>query len=740
MSSTPIKVALLGAGYIAKWHANALRRVKGVEVTAVCDVSGEAALQLANEYGVKNAHTSLEEMLAAGDVDCIHVLTPPQTHVDVTRQILEAGCAAFVEKPFTLSADDCRSLGDLAHQKNVALGVNHNFLMLPSYDRLKRDLDTGVIGAVDSLEANWQFPLAPLRSGPFGLWMLRRSENILFELGPHLFAFIADIFGDLDNVDVSLRHPIDIPGGVRHYQTWRISGEARGAAITINLSLIEGHDNRSVRLRGLGGLATYDFAQDTYCLERAGFQDIIIGPFAAQFSLAAQALRSGTINAARQFSSLNELSPYGLSITKAVENFYAAMQAGKPVDRRLSPDLATTTTALIEKALEKARPQLEAPVVRKPLSPAKPENGKIALVIGGTGFIGRALVTSLADEGYAVRVFSRGSGGGLEREDGRVSVVTGSLKSEDALVAAMDGIDTVFHLAKATESTWQGYVENDVNVTRRIGEVCLKAGVSRLVYTGTIDSYDASQADRPITEETPFDHDLERRNLYARSKAACEAALKQLEAEKGLPLTIVRPGIVIGKGGPLQHWGIAMWRGATACKLWGGGRNIMPFVLVDDVADGLVLAAGAKDADVHGKSFNLIGDPMLSARDYFAEIGVANGVAMRARPTPIWTYFSVDVVKYWAKRVLAKRKGLTKPSFRDWKSRAQLSPFQNDASKSILGWRPEADRQRFIQRGIVEAALFGIAPKSDSASQHKDTVQDIDEAPTSAHQQFKESA
>lgn len=740
MSSQPIKVALLGAGYIAKWHADALRRTKGVEITAVCDLSGEAALQLASGYGVKNAHTSLDELLASGEADCIHVLTPPQTHAEATRQILEAGCAAFVEKPFALSADDCRSLGELAKSKGVALGVNHNFLMLPSYDHLKRDIEAGVIGPIDSIEINWQFPLPPLRSGPFGLWMLRRPDNILFELGPHLFAFVADIFGGLDDIDISLRHPVTIAGGVRHYQTWRISGEADGAAVTINLSLIEGHDNRSVRLRGLGGLATYDFAQDTYLLERAGFQDIIIGPMAAQLSIAGQALRSGAVNAARQLSSLNELSPYGLSITKAVGNFYGAMQAGKPVDHRLSAELASCTTALIEKSLNKARPELDAPVAPEPSATAKPANGKAALVIGGTGFIGRALVTALADEGYAVRVFSRGSGGGLEREDGRVSVATGSLKSEETLVGAMNGVDTVFHLAKATENSWQGYLENDVNVTRRIGDACLKAGVSRLVYTGTIDSYDASQADRPISEATSFDHDLERRNLYARSKAACEGVLKTLEREQGLPLTIVRPGIVIGKGGPLQHWGIAMWRGATTCKLWGDGRNIMPFVLVDDVADGLVLAATATDDVALGKSYNLIGDPMLSGRDYFAEVGKANNVAMRARPTPIWTYFVVDLAKYWAKRLLAKRKGLTKPSFRDWKSRAQLSPFKNETAKADLGWRPEADRQRFIQRGVADANLFGIVSDDASANAKVDVQKGDPAKEPDTQQEFKESA
>lgn len=705
MTKPPIKVALLGAGYIASWHGDAIKRVPGAEVSAVCDLSRGAAETLAAKYSGAKVFTSLEEMLDAGVADSVHVLTPPHNHTDAAEKIINAGLAAFVEKPFALSTDDCQRLDALAKQKNTTLGVNHNFLMLPSYDRFKADITSGVIGPIDTLEANWQFPLAPLRSGPFNLWMLRKPENLLFELGVHLFAFLADLFGEVDDIDVDLRNPIAIPGGITHFQSWRINARAGGASITLNLSLVEGHDNRSLRVRGLGALAQYDFAEDTYRCERASMADIVAGPFLRQLSTAGQALGAGVTNATRQLKSLNGLAPYGLSMQRAIDRFYEALTSDRPVDPRISAGLAGKATAMIETALEKARPQFIEPQSSIGDTAAS-TNGKTMLVIGGTGFIGRALSHALADKGYDVRVFSRGRGAGLERDDGRISVVTGSLKSDEDLQGAMTGVDGVFHLAKATETSWQGYLENDVGVTKRIGEACIAAGVKRLVYTGTIDSYDASQPDGPITEDTPFDHDLERRNLYARSKAACEDALKELAQTNGLPLVIARPGIVIGAGGPLQHWGIAMWRGATTCKIWGDGQNMMPFVLVDDVADGLVLSMETEG--VEGRSFNLIGDPMISARDYFNAIEEAYGVAMRARATPIWTYYSVDVVKYWLKRILAKRTGLTRPSFRDWQSRAQLSPYRNEFAKATLGWAPEASRDAFIKRGVSDANLFGV--------------------------------
>lgn len=699
------KVGLLGAGYIAKWHADAIKRVPGVKLGGVCDLNLGLAEGLARSTGAR-AYGSLEDMLADGGFSAIHVLTPPHVHFEATKKILAAGVAAFVEKPFVLSSREALELDAFAKEKKTPLGVNHNFLMLPGYDAFRRDLASGALGPVDAFEANWRFPLAPLRAGPYGLWMLREPKNILLELGPHLFAFVADIFGELDIRDVLLRYPIAIPGGSTHFQGWRISGTAGAAAVTLDLSLIEGHDDRSIAARALGGMARFDFGADVYLSERAAMGDIVIGPFAAQTGRAAKSFGAGARNAARQLASLNALSPYGLSFVQACRSFYGSLKAGTPVDKRLSAGLAATALSMIEAAIEKAGPKLKVPPKISAPAAARPT----MLVIGGSGFIGRALVADLADSGHSVRVFSRGKAPGFERADGRVEVFSGDLKSEKDLLAAMEGIDGVFHLARADEKTWSGYLENDVGVTRRIGECCLKAGVKRLVYTGTIASFDASVPGAVVKENAPLDPQIDRRDLYARSKGACETALKELQRDKGLKLVIARPGIVIGRGGPLQHWGVAMWRGSTACKLWGKGDNPLPFVSIEDTVSGLRLAMTT--AGVEGRAFFLVGDPMLSARDYFAEISRIYGVRMRAKPTPIWTYYAVDLVKYFLKRHLARKTDIARPTFHDWKNRAAFSIYDNSDAKAALGWSPESDRDKFVAKAIADAELFGFPPKT----------------------------
>ena len=77
----------------------------------------------------------------------------------------------------------------------------------------------------------------------------------------------------------------------------------------LNLSLVEGEDNRSIRLRGLGAVASYNFAEDSYMRERASMQDIVAGPLARQLSVAGQAAGTGFSNAFRQLKSLTVSRP-----------------------------------------------------------------------------------------------------------------------------------------------------------------------------------------------------------------------------------------------------------------------------------------------------------------------------------------------------------------------------------------------------------------------------------------------
>lgn len=696
---TTTRVGIIGAGYIATWHADAIQATQGARLVAVCDPSLGAAEDMARAYGVQ-AFRSVDELIAAGVCDAVHVLTPPSLHRDLTLQCLRAGLHVLVEKPVALSGDETEAMHQAAVASGKVLAAGHNFLGLPSYERLKAMLRGGELGRLSSVQIQWSLPLAPLRSGPFGLWLLREPGNLLLELGPHLYAFAVDLLGTPEVLHLELGQPVELSGGGTRHQSWRVLARAGEVDVSFQIALVEVMDDRSVTLRGSSAVARLDFAADTLVVSRDNTSDLVLNPLRRQWSLAWQHFREGAVNAVRQLSSLNQKSPYGLSFLTAVGAFYAAIRDGKPLDARFNFHSATAVMRAIDATLAKL------PAQPGPATASRRQPRPTVMVIGGTGFIGRNLTRMLVARGYDVRVLSRGRSGPFDDIADHVETVPVSLRDLDGLTQAMQGIDTVFNLAKSMDKTWEAALENDVGTALRVAEAALAAGVRRLVYTGTIASYDMSDPQRTITEATGFGADMSDRNLYARSKAECEKRLMEMHRTRGLPLVIARPGIVVGHGGPLQHWGIGRWHGAGAVRIWGHGRNILPFVLADDVSDGLIRMMDNPAAV--GQSFNLVGDPMMSARGYFDAIHASLGARITVTPGSLHAMWLADGVKYLLKRYALGRKGAVRPSLADWKSRAHFSPFDNTHSKTVLGWMPEPDRSAFVERGIVQANLFGL--------------------------------
>ncbi|GAA4221513.1 putative dehydrogenase/nucleoside-diphosphate-sugar epimerase [Sagittula marina] len=698
-----IRIGLIGAGYIADWHADALGATPGVRIAAICDPRESAAKTLADQHGAE-VFTSVDNLIESKTCDAVHILTPPNVHEGIATQCLSGGLNVLVEKPVAESAEATRRIADTARTHGQLFAPGHNFLGLPSYVAMKRAMQEGDYGRIHTAEILWALPLAPLRSGPFNLWLLQQPQNLLLELGPHLVAFAHDLFGEIEITHAEAGHPVMLPGDDARPQSFRILARAGHVNLSFQITMVETVDDRSVTLRGSSARACLDYAADTLTVERENASDLIVNPLRKQLDVSEQRLKVGAQNAWTQARSLNTRSPYAQSFRGMGAAIYGAMAKGAQ-DPRFSAESAVAVMDTIDRiidALPEDVKQVAAPAVqtRQP--------NPTAMVIGGTGFIGRALTRRLVETGRDVRVVSRGRSGPFPDLPDQVETVPVDLYDLDALTEAMQGIEVVYNLARAMTDTWQDALIHDVGVATRIGMACEKAGVKRLVYTGTIASYDMSDPTKTISETTGFADDMTDRNMYARSKAECEKQLLKLHRERGLPLTIARPGIVVGPGGPLQHWGIGRWHGAGAVRIWGHGRNILPFVLNDDVADGLIAMGEADAVQVEGQSFNLIGEPMLSARDYFDAIHDQLGARIRVVPGNLNVFYASDAVKYLLKKHALRRKAVIRPSRADWQSRAHFSHFDNGAPKRVLGWQPEADRARFIDRAITQAGLFGF--------------------------------
>ncbi len=82
--------------------------------------------------------------------------------------------------------------------------------------------------------------------------------------------------------------------------------------------------------------------------------------------------------------------------------------------------------------------------------------------------------------------------------------------------------------------------------------------------------------------------------------------LLDLHGNQGLPVVILRPGVVVGEGGPPFHGGLGFFNNDQHCIGWNDGRNPLPFVLAEDVAAAILLAARADG--IEGRCYNLVGD------------------------------------------------------------------------------------------------------------------------------------
>ena len=120
MTNAPIKVGMVGAGFILKPHALAVSAVDGAVLHAIADTSAQRAAEAARQFGFAKAYSSVEE-LANSDCDVVHVLVPPFLHVEIAETLLKAGKSVFLEKPMGLSSADCRRLGELADAKGLRL-------------------------------------------------------------------------------------------------------------------------------------------------------------------------------------------------------------------------------------------------------------------------------------------------------------------------------------------------------------------------------------------------------------------------------------------------------------------------------------------------------------------------------------------------------------------------------------------------------------------------------------------
>jgi UDP-glucose 4-epimerase len=226
------------------------------------------------------------------------------------------------------------------------------------------------------------------------------------------------------------------------------------------------------------------------------------------------------------------------------------------------------------------------------------------LVTGGAGFLGSALANRLVQEEHQVRVIDDLSAGDSARLDDRVLFTRGDVSDRPKLWTLLQDVDCVYHLAArvlVSESILYPRAYNEVNVggTVSVMEAMRDAGVQRVVFTSSGAVY-GEQAEQPVRE----DHIPNPQSPYAVSKLAAEYYVRTIGALWGIETVILRIFNAYGPGQslPPSHPPVvprflhqALHGGSLV--IFGGGGQTRDFVYVEDVVEGLVMAATAADVD-----------------------------------------------------------------------------------------------------------------------------------------------
>jgi predicted dehydrogenase len=141
-----LKVAVVGCGKIADSHVTQIQRIPGCEIVGVCDREPLMAKQLCERFPIKAYFGDISQLLDEASPDVVHITTPPESHYDLARKCLEAGCHVYVEKPFTLYESEARSLIELANANGRKITAGHDDQFSHVARRMRSLIRAGYLG------------------------------------------------------------------------------------------------------------------------------------------------------------------------------------------------------------------------------------------------------------------------------------------------------------------------------------------------------------------------------------------------------------------------------------------------------------------------------------------------------------------------------------------------------------------------------------------------------------------
>jgi NADH dehydrogenase len=236
------------------------------------------------------------------------------------------------------------------------------------------------------------------------------------------------------------------------------------------------------------------------------------------------------------------------------------------------------------------------------------------LVLGGSGFVGRALCERLHRAGAQVTVPTRNKAGSARAlwPLPRVQLVVADVHAPGTLAQLLPGHDAVVNLVAILHGNEREFQRVHVDLPRQLAEACAQTGVRRVLHVSAL----GASAQAP--------------SLYQRSKAAGEAVLQQAQPTGALALTVLRPSVIFGPEDRFLNLFANLQRLLPVMPLAGADARLQP-VAVNDVADALLRCL--RDPATAGHTFEACGPQVYTLRELVRLAGQYAGIRQgRGRP------------------------------------------------------------------------------------------------------------
>jgi UDP-glucose 4-epimerase len=331
------------------------------------------------------------------------------------------------------------------------------------------------------------------------------------------------------------------------------------------------------------------------------------------------------------------------------------------------------------------------------------------LVTGAGGFLGRHVVRALLERGYQVRVLIRPT---TQIDDlpwvDRVDIFRGDLRSSAPLAPAFEGADVLVHLAARAGGNDSAQMADTVAGTERLLQAMACSKTRRLVLASSLSVYGWSDIDGTLSEESPLETDLYRRDGYAIAKTWQERVTRRLSQEHKWELTVLRPGFIWGRnheylaglGHKIGRWHLVF-----------GPLTQLPLTFVENCAD--CFARAVENPRASGETFNVVDGHKISIWQFLGEYLKRSGAGEYRIPVPYGLALAAVRLADWINRQLclgkAKLPGLLIPC----RFQARFKPVRLSTSKlkEVLDWHPPLVFARCLER-----TYEGRGPLGDLAS------------------------